>query len=78
MQDIVEGIEDLAKGIITTNSLNIQFEPNRTTLRTDDETLYGELLQKLNAWMQEHGFEKPRSDKAPEVKDQRGMDRIIT
>ena len=33
MQDIVEGIEYLAKGIITTNSLNIQFEPNRTTLR---------------------------------------------
>ena len=28
--------------------------------------------------MQEHGFEKPNIEKAPKVKNQRGMDRIIT
>jgi hypothetical protein len=51
--------EHLAKGIITCNSLRLEFRADRSGMIEDEDTLYHELKVKLDKWMTDNGFRKP-------------------
>ncbi|MPZ05702.1 MAG: hypothetical protein GEU26_04680 [Nitrososphaeraceae archaeon] len=70
--------EHMGRGIITCNSLKLEFKADRSGMIVDEDTLYPELKKSLELWMADNGFQKPTIQQKPKIKNEKGLEDVLS
>jgi hypothetical protein len=70
--------EHMGRGIITCNSPKLEFKADRSGMIEDEDTLYSELKKLLEQWMEDNGFQKPTIQERPKIKNEKGLEDVLS
>jgi hypothetical protein len=70
--------EHMGRGIITCNSPKLEFKADRSGMIEDEDTLYPELKKLLEQWMENSGFHKPTIQEKPKIKNEKGLEDVLS
>jgi hypothetical protein len=70
--------EHMGRGIITCDSPKLEFKADRSGMIEDEDTLYSELNKLLEQWMEDNGFQKPTIQERPKIKNEKGLEDVLS